>query len=220
MDGIHDLGGKLGFGPVEVSTEDPPFKAAWEARMYAIVRAISRPADWNIDKLRHSRELEDPVRYLTRPYYDQWYAAQACMLVGSGLVTIEELVSGEARGDGPTGLPAPMTREQVKIARFDAPSFEHPHARAPRFRPGDTVRACLTTPTGHCRLPAYVRGHRGCIIRDNGSHHFADVAAHDEIVHTPLYTVRFQIRDLFPEREGSTDRVHLDLWEQHLEADS
>ena len=88
MDGVHDLGGKLGFGPIEVADEGSPFHGAWEGRMMGIARAISRPPDWNIDKFRHSRELEAPVLYLTRPYYDQWYKAYACMLVGSGVVTL------------------------------------------------------------------------------------------------------------------------------------
>ena len=32
MDGIHDLGGKQGYGPIDVDEVDTPFHHDWEAR--------------------------------------------------------------------------------------------------------------------------------------------------------------------------------------------
>ena len=41
MDGIHDLGGMEGFGPVPVKSGDAPFRdlADWEKRMWALARS-------------------------------------------------------------------------------------------------------------------------------------------------------------------------------------
>jgi nitrile hydratase len=217
MDGIHDVGGKLGFGPIRVTEDDPPFKEAWEGRMLGIARAISRPGDWNSDKFRHSRELEDPVLYLTRPYFDQWYKAYACMLVGSDIVTVEELASGQAEGDRPEELAPPMPAEKVAEAKLGGATFDRPYDRQPAFQTGDRVRARLISPTGHCRLPAYVQGHFGEIADYYGAHVLADASAHDEERIEPLYSVRFLIADLFPEQDAADDWVYLDLWESHLD---
>ena len=44
MDGIHDLGGREGYGPIDVGEPPEPFHAPWEARLLGIVRAFTRPA--------------------------------------------------------------------------------------------------------------------------------------------------------------------------------
>ncbi len=218
MDGIHDVGGKLGFGSVKTTDEDPPFASPWDGRMLGVARAMSRPSDWNSDKFRHTRELEDPVLHLTRPYFDQWYKAYACMLVGSDLVTLDELASGKSSGASPIGLKPPMSAEAVSKIKHLSPSFERPYEGKIRFNMGDRARARMISPTGHCRLPAYVRGHVGKITAYHGAHVLADVSAHNHTCAEPLYTVCFKLGDLFPEREGSVDQVHLDLWESHLDA--
>ncbi len=45
MDGIHDLGGKQGYGPIDVGERYEPLPADWQARVLGIVRAIARPDD-------------------------------------------------------------------------------------------------------------------------------------------------------------------------------
>ena len=92
MDGIHDLGGREGFGPIDVHESEEPFHAPWEPRVLGIVRAITRPLDWNLDWFRHCRELIDPLEYLNASYYDQWLSAYSVMLVNSGLATVGEMV--------------------------------------------------------------------------------------------------------------------------------
>jgi nitrile hydratase beta subunit len=216
MDGIHDLGGKLGFGPVKVTHDDAPFHAPWEGRMMGIARSMRRPPDWNTDKFRHSRELEDPVAYLTRPYFDQWYKAYACMLVGADVVTIEELASGHSERSTPHGLPKPIGADEVH-ALAGTHRSDMPLEGTPRFRVGDAVRTLNISPTGHTRLPAYARARVGVVTAFHGGHLLPDAAAHNSTEVEPLYTVRFNLADLFPERAGSPDTVHLDLWESYLE---
>lgn len=218
MDGIHDLGGKLGYGAVQVTQTEPAFHHDWEARLFGMVRCMSRPADWNLDKFRNTRELETPVRYLTRPYFDQWYKVYACMMLGSGVATIEELASGQS--DAPvTGLPAPQSREGARafFNRF-SPGFDRPYDKAPAFTIGDRVKTNLLGKTGHTRLPAYARGQTGTITAHHGAHILPDDSVHDIETAQPLYTVRFALSDLFPERTDSVDSVHLDLWESYLVA--
>src|SRR5271166_2505985 len=107
MDGVHDLGGQQNHGRIAIREDDAPFHDDWEWRMWAIARAITRPPDWNIDKFRFTRELLQPIEYLSRPYFDQWYTAYSAMLLGSGLVTVEELSTGKS-GERPPALPKPM----------------------------------------------------------------------------------------------------------------
>ena len=36
MNGIHDMGGMDGFGPVEAEEDEPVFHDAWEGRVFAL----------------------------------------------------------------------------------------------------------------------------------------------------------------------------------------
>ena len=71
MDSVHDLGGKQGYGAIDVDEPEVPFKHEWEGRMWGI-SSCSGSSDWTIDWWRHVREAIDPVDYLTRPYFDSW----------------------------------------------------------------------------------------------------------------------------------------------------
>ena len=80
-----------------MSTNRPSrFTRPWEARLFGIVRAFTRPARLSIDWFRHVRECIDPADYLTPPYYDQWLQTYAAMMVDSGAVTVEELATGKS----------------------------------------------------------------------------------------------------------------------------
>lgn len=215
MDGIHDLGGREGFGPIDVGEPEEPFHEPWEARVLGMVRAISRPADWSIDWFRHCRELIDPVDYLTRPYYDQWLQTYAAMMVNSGVATTQELASGEATGQA-AGLPPPMAPAAVEKAKRAVARFDRGGA-APAFAAGDAVRAKDHGAPGHTRLPAYVRGRSGRIETAHGAHVLPDANARGEARAEPLYTVVFAVAELWPEAAGRRDRVFLDLWESYLE---
>ena len=64
MNGVHDLGGQQGMGPVEYETDEPVFHAVWEARVYALSRAMRAWGKWNLDADRHALELLPPADYL------------------------------------------------------------------------------------------------------------------------------------------------------------
>ena len=216
MDGIHDLGGKQGFGPIDVGEKEEPFHAAWEARLLGIVRAMTRVAPWSIDWFRHVRELIDPVDYLTRPYYDQWLQTYAAMMVNSGVATVDELASGKSTAAiadlPPAAPPSAVTGATRTMARFDRESTARP-----RFTVGDLVRTHVHAASGHTRLPQYARGCRGTVIGFHGTHVLPDASALGEARAEPLYTIAFAATELWPEATASRDRVYLDLWESYLE---
>ncbi|MDP7652271.1 MAG: nitrile hydratase subunit beta [Rhodospirillales bacterium] len=216
MDTIHDLGGRQGFGAIDVDEPEEAFHEPWEARMFGIRRAMSRPADWSLDWFRHCRELIEPTDYLSRPYFDQWLQAYAAMIANSGVATIEELASGKAKTPV-SGLPPPMTAADVGGARRGNPSFAREIDEAPVFNVGDSVRVKIHGAPGHTRLPAYARGRRGIVEAHHGAHVFPDANAHGEERAAPLYTVGFDMAELWPEAQGRRERVFLNMWESYLE---
>ncbi len=216
MDGIHDLGGRKGFGAIEVHEKEVAFHEPWEARMRGIVRAISAPGDWSIDWFRHCRELIDPVDYLTRPYYDQWLQTYAAMMVNSGVATVEELSTGKMKA-AVTGLRPPMAPEEVETAKKTNKRFDREIDEPPAFSVGDTVRTQSHGAPGHTRLPAYARGRRGTIEALHGAHVLPDSKAHGGNRAEPLYTVGFDAAELWPDAEDMRDRVNLNLWQSYLE---
>lgn len=216
MDGIHDLGGKQGFGPIDVNEKEEPFHEAWEARLLGIVRGMSRVAPWSIDWFRYVRELIDPVDYLTRPYYDQWLQTYAAMMVNSGVVTVGELVSGRSAAPipdlAPAAPPSAVAAASRSVVRFDRES-----SAPPQLAVGDPVRTHLDAAPGHTRLPHYARGRRGTVTASHGAHVLPGASAMGEERAEALYTVAFAASELWPEATGSRDRVYLDLWESYLE---
>jgi len=218
MDGIHDLGGRQGFGPIDVDEPEEQWHAQWEARTRCAINSMGKadlPA-WNIDWFRHVREMMDPVHYLSRPYYDQWLQAYAAMMVHDGVATVEEIATGKSTFK-PEGLSEPMRPEDVTSTVLGIRDFVRKIDQPPRYAAGDSIRTNEHGAQGHTRLPAYARGKTGVIEDLHDAHIFPDRAAFGEEVSEHLYTVSFALGDLFAESKGSKDRVALNLWESYLE---
>jgi nitrile hydratase beta subunit len=216
MDGIHDLGGRQGHGPIDVNEPPKPFHYAWEARVFGIVRAFTRPAKFSIDLFRHARECIDPADYLTRRYYDQWLEAYATLLVDAGAVTVEELATGKCAATIP-GIPPPMPPEGVAAATKAMSRYDRESDIRPVFAPGDRVRTIASGSLGHTRLPQYARGREGAIEMFHGCHILPDTNMAGDGPAEPLYTVSFLAAELWPESAGCKDRIYLELWESYLE---
>ena len=216
MDGIHDLGGRQGHGPIDVQEGPAPFHFPWEARLFGITRAFTEPVWTSLEMFRVARECIEPAEYLDRRYYDQWLLAHEVMLVDTGVATVEELSSGRSQ-HAIEGMPAPMSAEDVAVAKFRQVRFDRPSDDRPAFTLGDTVRIRSRGTPGHTRLPQYVRGCLGTIERFHGFHIFPDSNVMGDGFAAPLYNVSFRSADLWDEAAGLTDHVHLDLWEPYLE---
>ncbi len=97
MDGVHDLGGMQGFGPVEREENEPTFHAAWEAVVLAMQHAGRLGLLFNIDEFRHGIERMAPAHYLRATYYEKW-------LEGITRVLLEKGVVGAAGADRAAGV--------------------------------------------------------------------------------------------------------------------
>lgn len=194
MDGIHDLGGKHGYGPVGPSAGERVFRERWEALVFAMVNAAGAAGIiHNTDHFRHAIERIDPVVYLTEGYYGRWLAAL-------------ELLAREA--------------DRPAAAAPDAPPAHaaRPLERAPRFAVGESVRTGPWPVSGHTRLPAYARGRAGTIVAWHGAWVYPDSNAHgrgEDPQH--LYTVSFTGEALWGGEAEPGTRIRLDLFEPYLE---
>ena len=217
MNGVHDMGGMHGMGPIMREADEPVFHERWEGRIHALNRALAAFGKWNIDASRHARERIPPADYLSMSYYERWLAALVMQLEESGLVTAAELQSGRPASGFARAKPL-LSAEQVRTAASERGWFERPVNMPPRFVIGQPVRAKKINPTGHTRLPGYARGRTGIVDRIHGAHVFPDSNAHfrgEDPQH--LYSVRFSARELWGEEAAPRDSVYIDLWESYLD---
>ena len=93
MNGIHDMGGMDGFGPVEPKPNEPAFHEAWEGRVFALSTAVGEVMPFSNDEFRYMREQIDPVTYLKASYYEHWLIVMERQLDQTGLVTQDEITA-------------------------------------------------------------------------------------------------------------------------------
>lgn len=218
MNGIHDMGGMHGMGPVQPEHDEPVFHHRWEARVFALVRATGALGKWNIDASRHQRELIPPAEQLRMSYYERWLAGLSGLLVRHGLLSAQELASGKAVPGAATLTPA-LSLDKVPAFIDRGVAASRKSSRPPRFQPGQRVHARNLNPTGHTRLPRYVRAKTGTVARVQGVFVFPDTNAHF-LGESPqhVYSVRFGAQELWGEATTPQDSVYVDLWEDYLDA--
>jgi nitrile hydratase len=216
MDGIHDMGGMHGFGKVMPEPNEPVFHAEWEARCYAINRAMGYTGIWTIDQTRAGIEKLPPDVYLSSSYYKKWATRLENLVVELGLAGADEISAGHALRPGPA-LKRKLTAAEVPNA-LSRGSFRRP-ARAPaRFKVGDQVRTKNIHPTTHTRLPRYARGRVGVIEALRGCHVFPDTVAIGKGEDPQwLYTVLFGARELWGDNADPALKVSIEAFEPYLE---
>ena len=75
MDGMHDLGGRQGFGKVRYTPNATAFHAAWEVRANSLYAFAVRSGIFNMDEYRHAIERMEPRHYLGAGYYERlWWS--------------------------------------------------------------------------------------------------------------------------------------------------
>jgi nitrile hydratase beta subunit len=206
MNGVHDMGGMHGLGPVAPDPNEPLFQAEWERRVLAMTLAMGAWGRWNIDTSRHARESIQGDRYLAMTYYERWFEGLTKLIDASGL----------AAENAPAGQGLSVDRVTV-VTKHRSP-YTRPETQPPAFAVGDKVRAKTINPLGHTRLPRYARGRVGMIARDHGVHVFPDSNANGKGEDPKrLYSVRFTARELWGEAASERDTVHIDLWEPYLD---
>lgn len=202
MDGIHDLGGKQGFGPVRHSPTAQVFHAAWEKRVNALYGLAVRRGVFNMDEYRHAIERMEPRHYMAAGYYERTLTSLATLCVEKGVVTLEEL-ERRAGGAFPLALPS-------AAGRPNAPDREV-------FAPGDRVKVRSDLVPGHARMPAYIRGKQGVVVGVSPAYPFPDAHAHGvEAVDEPTYDVRFTTAELWPDSADAA-LVHVGVFQSYLQ---
>ena len=104
MDGMHDLGGRQGFGPVRYTPNAIAFHAPWEVRANSLYALAVRLGIFNMDEYRHAIERMEPRHYLGAGYYERTLTSVATLIVEKGIVSRDEL---EARAGGQVPLASP-----------------------------------------------------------------------------------------------------------------
>lgn len=70
MNGIHDMGGMHGLGPIQVEKNEPVFHARWESRVIAMRRAVAAGGKITLG-LREAIESIPAAAYLRMSYYER-----------------------------------------------------------------------------------------------------------------------------------------------------
>lgn len=218
MNGVHDLGGMTCFGPIRREEEEPVFHTPWERRVFAMAMMAFAQGVTNLDEFRHAIERMDPAHYLASTYYEHWLAALETLLVEKGFLTKEEIDTGTAKGTGGTTKTPLSPDDMLAFVRRGGSTQRQEGRVTPRFNPGDRVVARTMNPPGHTRIPRYVRGRQGVVDRFHGVFVYPDANAHGGGEQPqPLYSVRFDARELWGATAPARDSLYLDLWEDYLE---
>lgn len=216
MNGVHDLGGMHGFGPVLTEENEPVFHHDWELRIFPLFASLFVGGHFNVDEFRHSIERMEPAEYLQSSYYEHWLHAFETLLLEKGVISAAEL-QGTVKPTSPAQPPAVLTPDIVEAVILGGASSRAKEPVCGRFRVGDRVRTKNFNPTTHTRLPRYARGKVGTIEIAHGAFATPDTMAHG-LGEQPqqVYAVRFSATELWG--VARPDSVCIDLWDNYLEA--
>ena len=118
MNGVHDMGGMHGMGPVEYEKDEPVFHEPWEARVLPLIRGVM--ATGRLQGGRSNRptiESFPALDYLRMSYYERFLTALTERMVANGVVTRAEIESGRPAPGSAKTVPALTPRP---YARFSA----------------------------------------------------------------------------------------------------
>ncbi len=128
IDGIHDMGGMHGFGPVVVPGCDEAYEEQWEVRTFAMSTIVG------IESLgkgggRPIREEMEPLHYLHASYYERWLWSTEQRLLRKGTITpgevdawVERLLgASRCRSASIPGRPRGSARRSPRHVRWGLP---------------------------------------------------------------------------------------------------
>ncbi len=220
MDGVHDMGGMHGFGPVVEPGAELPYHERWEPRIFALQMLVGYEGLGAGPGGRAVREEMAPSDYLAASYYERWLYSAEQRLLRRGTISPGEVeaMMDRLRAD----QPAPIHRDPAMAERV-VDQLRTPHPMPPagedtRFKVGERVRVRRMHPPRHTRCPRYVRGAIGAIDAVRGADRLPDRATYGERVdREPVYSVAFGSAELWGAVGEAEWTVLLDLWESYLE---
>ena len=127
MNGIHDMGGMQGMGPIEYEEKEPVFHAPWEGRVLAMTRAVTATGKLQ-GGLRPPIESLTAFEYLRMSYYEKWLTSLTVRIIASGLLTRAEIENGHTAEGSTKSVPA--------LSVADVPAFMR---RIPPMRKDDVL---------------------------------------------------------------------------------
>ncbi len=220
VDGIADMGGAPGWGPMHPPRKDEPvFEEPWQGRAFALAILSSRVAfgGVNPDAFRHALERLDRAAYLGDGYFGRWLNGAALMLTESSILAPSAIdararnLRGEDVEEPP--IPEPARPDYVRTAEGSLRTVD----TAPAFTVGEHVRAKAMSVPGHTRLPGYVRGHTGVVARIQPAAVLPDTNAHFQGENPQhVYSVRFDSRELWG-ADAEPFALTAELYESYLE---
>lgn len=224
MDGVHDLGGTQGFGPIATEPNEPVFHSDWEKSVFAMFPALFVKGCYNIDQFRYGIEQLHPVDYLASRYYEHWlhsfelYAERAGVMDKADLdARTQHYLDNPDAVVGPTQNPEMVSLMEGIFA--SGATARRESDKEPAYAVGDRVRVKGDNPRGHTRKAGYIRGKVGIIVIVHGAFIYPDSAGNDKGEDPQhVYGVRFVATELWgPESADPNSSVTFDVWEPYIE---
>jgi nitrile hydratase subunit beta len=150
VNGVHDMGGMHGHGPVVAEQDEPVFHERWEGRVYGMMRRLRAAGLFNLDEFRHAQERLPPTTYLGSSYYARWLATLETLVRETGLAI--------TTGTLPERQTAPRFRPGDRVVTRNL--NPRGHTRLPRY--ARDRRGIVESVHGPFTLPdtnAHRRGH-------------------------------------------------------------
>jgi len=223
MNGVHDLGGTDGLGPVVVPEHEPVFRAEWEKPAFALFATSFRAGLFGVDAFRYGIEQMPPAAYLNSPYYEHWVHTAEYYALKAGLIDEAELDAKTAYYLEHPDEPLPDRKDPDLLAFVDLAVQHGAPARresdkTPSFTVGDLVTVVADSPKGHTRKARYVRGKTGVVEMAHGTFIYPDSAGNGgEDAPEHVYTVKFTNAELWgAEHAEPNGVVYFDVWEPYI----
>ena len=232
--GVHDLGGAPGFGPVPHDPDEPPFHADWERRVFGLLGAVTASTARRPGEFRYALERLNPADYFDNGYYGRWLAGFEVLLGEYGVIDPGEMTGAVAErahlteeqtaSASPLQRVAPVADRDPALLPPNRPmpqpqrrSVKRELADAPRYGVGDHVLAPAPAQPGHTRLPDYVVGKQGTVVKLHPAEVLPDSTAHD-LGERPqhVYCVGYDAQTLWGTEAEPNATIHVDLYECYL----
>lgn len=223
MNGVHDLGGTDGLGPVPVEQNEPVWHAEWEKAGFAFFATSFRAGLFGVDAFRYGMEQMHPVVYLSSPYYEHWQHAVEHYATKAGVIDTAELDARMQHYLEHPDEPLPQRSDPELLAFVDAAvkhgaPAQRESDKVAAFAVGDRVTVVDDSPRGHTRKARYIRGKTGVIEAAHGTFIYPDSAGNggpDAPEH--VYTVKFANAELWgAENAEPNGVVYFDVWEPYI----
>ncbi|MFC5995182.1 nitrile hydratase subunit beta [Pseudonocardia hispaniensis] len=223
MNGVHDLGGTDGLGPVVIPEHEPVWRAEWEKAAFALFPTNFRAGLFGVDMFRYGIEQMHPAVYLLSPYYEHWLHSAEHYAVASGVIDPAELDAKTQHYLENPDEPLPERKDPELLAFVDAAVKHGAPARResdrqPKFTVGERVTVVEDSPRGHTRRARYIRGKTGVVELAHGTFIYPDSAGNggeDDPQH--VYTIKFTNSELWGSETAEPNGVvYFDVWEPYI----